>query len=85
MILSGCHVLFMDPRKEYLGRGRSCYGPISLKHMKKYVNCTVQYIYNFDSITDFSLDTYPHCIAGMAMIVQWMNIMGFDFSMSISC
>jgi len=39
MILSGCYVLFMDPSKEYLGRGKSCYGKVSLKHMKRYVNC----------------------------------------------
>ena len=38
MILSGSHVLFMDPRREYLGRGRSCYGPIPLKKMKRYAN-----------------------------------------------
>ena len=37
MILSGCYVLFMDPRKAYLGRGRSCY-KVSLETMKKYVN-----------------------------------------------
>ena len=84
MILSGCHVLFIDPRKEYLGRGRSCYGPISLKDMKRYVNCIVQYIDNFDNITDFSLDTYLHCMANMAMIVQWMNIMGLEFFTLIS-
>jgi len=79
MILSGCHVLFIDPRKEYLGRGRSCYGPISLKDMKRYADYTAQCIYNFDNITDFSLDTYPHYMASMAITVQWMNIMGFDF------
>ena len=38
MILSGCHVLFMDPRKKYLGRGRSCY-KVSLEAMKRYFNC----------------------------------------------
>ena len=52
--------------------------------MKRYVNCIVQLISNFDNIIDFSLDTSPHCMASMAMIVQWMNTMGFDFSMLIS-
>jgi sacsin len=37
MILSGHYVLFMDPRKEYLGNGRSCY-KISLEAMKRYAN-----------------------------------------------
>ena len=37
MILSGSYVLFMDPRKAYLGRGRTCY-KASLETMKKYVN-----------------------------------------------
>ena len=52
--------------------------------MKRYVNCIVQYIDNFDNITDFSLDTYLHCMANMAMIVQWMNIMGLEFFTLIS-
>ena len=42
MILSGCYVLFMDPRKAYLGRGRSCY-KASLETIKKYVNCILEY------------------------------------------
>ena len=37
MILSGCHVLFMDPRKAYLGRDRSCF-KVSLEAMKRYAN-----------------------------------------------
>ena len=37
MILSGSRVLFIDPRREYLGRSRSCYG-VPLKDMKKYIN-----------------------------------------------
>ena len=37
MILSGCYVLFMDPRKAYLGRDRSC-DKVSLSDMKRYVN-----------------------------------------------
>ena len=37
MILSGSYVLFMDPRKAYLGRDRSCY-KVSLEAMKRYVN-----------------------------------------------
>ena len=47
--------------------------------MKRYADYTAQCIYNFDNITDFSLDTYPHYMASMAITVQWMNIMGFDF------
>ena len=42
MILSGRYVLFMDPRKVYLGRNRSCYG-VSLEHMKKYVDCILDH------------------------------------------
>lgn len=38
MILSGHDVLFMDPSKAYLGRGRSCY-KIPLEKMKKCVHC----------------------------------------------
>ena len=37
MVLSGRYVLFMDPRKVYLGRGRSCY-KTSLEAMKRYFN-----------------------------------------------
>ena len=79
MILSSHHVLFMDPRKKYLGRGRSCL-KIPLERMKRYVNGIIECnLYNLDNITDSSLDTSPHCMATMAMIVQWMNIMGFGF------
>ena len=36
MILSGRYAMFMDPRKAYLGRDRSCY-KVSLETMKRYV------------------------------------------------
>ena len=50
MILSGSYVLFMDPRKAYLGRGRSCY-KVSLKDMKRYVYCIIKHIIHVIHIT----------------------------------
>ena len=79
MILSGCSVLFMDPRKAYLGRGRSCY-KVSLETMKRYANSISKYtIYKTHNVLDSSLHTSLHCMATMVMIVQWINIMRFDF------
>ena len=34
-------------------------------------------MFSSDDVIDSFLDTFPHCMASMAMIVQWMNIMGF--------
>ena len=56
MILSGSHVLFMDPRKAYLGRGRSCY-KVSLKTMKRYVYCIIKHILHVIHIT---LQFFPY-------------------------
>ena len=44
MVLSGCYVLFMDPRRAYLGRGRSCY-KVPLETMKRYVNCVLNLLH----------------------------------------
>lgn len=43
MIVSGRYVLFMDPRRAYLGRGRSCF-KASLDMMKKYARFILEYI-----------------------------------------
>ena len=70
MILSGGHVLFMDPRKAYLGRGRSCY-KVSLETMKRYTNCISKYkLYLTYDIPDISLHTSLSCMATMVMIIQ---------------
>ena len=81
MILSGHYVLFIDPSKEYLGRGQSCFGIVSLEHMKRYVKhiskCTPCLMC---MVSGFSLHTFPSCMVIMVMIVQWMNIMGYDLT-----
>lgn len=48
MILSGCHVLFMDPKKAYLRKG-SIY-KVSLEMMKRCVNHLLEYTPNIDTI-----------------------------------
>ena len=50
MILSGRHVLLMDPSKAYLGKGRSCYKR-PLEQMKKYVDHISEY--NLSKFTTF--------------------------------
>ena len=79
MILSGGYVLFLDPRKAYIGRGRSSYG-VSLETMKKYTICISKHkpYLTYDTL-DISLLTSLSYMATMVMIVQWMNIMGFGF------
>ena len=83
MILSGKHVLFMDPRKAYLGRGQSC-KKVSLEKMKRYGHYNLEFalllIYN---MLDFSLHTFLHWMATMVINTQWITMMGFVLLISI--
>ena len=61
MILSGSQVLLMDPRRKYLERNRSCYGPISLKKMKRYVK--------------YAFQNSWHLVEMMSQILSWTPLL----------
>ena len=63
MILSGRFVLFMDPRKAYLGRKRSCY-KVSLETMKRYVYCILEYTPYIIYITSRYFSTHLSLLDG---------------------